>query len=303
MGKIAVVFPGQGSQAVGMGKDFYGAFESAKKIIDEANEILGFDLKTLMFEGPAEELTLTYNTQPALVAVSAAILAVLKQKGLQFQGAAGHSLGEYSAYAASEKLSFSDALKLVRKRGELMASSDPDKKGGMAAVMRMEDPEVEKICSKYPLVVPANYNCPGQLVISGDKAELEKVYEEIKAGGGRAMPLNVSGPFHSPLMKKAADEFEPFLAGAAFAAGKVPVYANLSAEPVENGKEKESLKGQITGSVRWTQTILNMVRDGFDTFIEVGSGKVLQGLIKKIHKEAKIYGVSELKDLESADWL
>lgn len=299
MSKIAVVFPGQGSQSVGMGKDFYNQFKIAQKVIDEANSLLDFDLKKLMFEGPEDELTLTYHTQPALVSVSMAILAVLKNQGLSFSGAAGHSLGEYSAYVAAEKISFSHALKLVFQRGKLMASADPEQKGGMAAIMRIDDGAVEKICQNYPLVVPANYNCPGQLVISGDKKELDKVFEEIKAQGGRALPLKVAGPFHSPLMKEAANEFEAFLNEVSFEEGVVPVYANLTGKPVKHQEEKSSLKGQMTGSVLWTQTILNMIQDGFNTFIEVGSGKVLQGLIKKISKNVKVYGVAEVKDLDS----
>lgn len=297
MGKIALVFPGQGSQEVGMGKEFYDQFASSKKIIDQANQILGFDLIKLMFNGPIEELTKTENTQPALLTTSIAILEALRDKGIAFEAVAGHSLGEYSAYVASGKLSFEDGLKAVRKRGELMANADPDKKGSMAAVMRIEDSKVEEICKKYDKVVPANYNCPGQLVISGDKEQLAKVSEEIAAAGGRAMPLNVSGPFHSPLMKTAAENFAGFLSALKFNNTSIKLYANVTAKPLENGKEASLLKEQIYSSVRWTQTIENMISDGFDTFIEVGSGKVLQGLIKKINKEVKIFGVSKLEDL------
>lgn len=301
MGKIALIFPGQGSQEVGMAKEFYENFASSKKIIDQANTELGFDLKNLMFNGPMEELTKTENTQPALLTASIAILQALKEKGIVFGAVAGHSLGEYSAYVAAEKLSFEDAVKAVRKRGELMANADPDKKGGMAAVMRIEDNKVEDICKKYSKVVPANYNCPGQLVISGDKEELAKVSEEIAQAGGRAMPLNVSGPFHSPLMKGAAEQFAGFLSSLSFKDSGISLYCNVNANPVASGKEAELLKEQIYSSVRWTQTIQNMIADGFDTFIEVGSGKVLQGLVKKISKEIKILGVAKLEDFNKLE--
>ncbi|HCL57827.1 MAG TPA: [acyl-carrier-protein] S-malonyltransferase [Spirochaetia bacterium] len=303
MGKIAVVFPGQGSQSLGMGKDFYEQFSKAKAIIDSADTLLGFNLKDLLFNGPVETLGMTENTQPAILCVSIAILEVLKEKGLVFQAAAGHSLGEYSAYTAAGKIQFQDALKLVRERGLLMSNADPEKKGGMAAVMRMDDQVLVDICAKYSEVVPANFNCPGQIVISGNKEQLALVYQEIDAAKGKAMPLNVSGPFHSPLMKKAAEEFKKTLSGIEFKKSLIPVYANVSASPVEEGKEKESLTAQISSSVRWTETIQNMIKDGFDTFIEIGNGKVLQGLIKKIDKTVKIYGVEKPEDIEKLDIL
>ncbi len=303
MGKIAVVFPGQGAQVVGMGKDFYESFESAKQVIEKANETLGFDLKKLMFEGPIEELTKTENTQPALVAACTAILNVLKEKGLKYDGAAGHSLGEYSAYVAAEKLSLEDALNAVRQRGLLMSKADPDKRGAMAAVMKMEQTKVEEICNKYENVVPANYNSPVQIVISGDKDELEKVCDEIEEENGRVIILNVSGPFHSPLMAPAAKEFENVLKDINIKDSSTPLYANVTAVPVENGKEKELLQTQINNPVKWTQTIQNMINDGYDTFIEIGPGKVLQGLIKKIDRSVKTYGVGDVASIEKLDIL
>jgi [acyl-carrier-protein] S-malonyltransferase len=235
------------------------------------------------------------------VAASVAILEVLREKGFDFQGAAGHSLGEYCAYVAAGKMDMEEAVKLVRKRGELMANADPEQKGGMAAVMRMDAAQVEEICDKYNEVVPANYNCPGQIVISGDKAQIDLAAEEIKNAKGRVMPLQVSGPFHSPLMREAALEFSKELEKVSFDASRVPVYANVDAKPVQHGEEKESLTRQIYSSVKWTQTIENMIKDGFDTFVEVGPGKVLQGLIKKINRDVKIIAVTEVTDLEKME--
>jgi len=202
MSKTALIFPGQGSQFIGMGKDIY-EIDDAKLIINKANDVLGFDIKKIMFEGPEDILTDTKNAQPAILTVSIALFTLLKKKGIDYQGVAGHSLGEYSAYVASGRLDFEDALKLVRERGRLMSEVESGK-GMMAAVMKIDDQEVEDICKEYDKVVPANYNCPGQLVISGDKEQMQKVIEKIKEKGGRIIPLNVSGAFHSPLMKDAA---------------------------------------------------------------------------------------------------
>ncbi|HOJ49889.1 MAG TPA: ACP S-malonyltransferase [Spirochaetota bacterium] len=298
MNKIALVFPGQGSQYVGMGKDIY-EIATAKQIIDRSNEILGFDIKSLMFNGPEEKLTDTRNAQPAIVTLSIALFYLLKEKvDLKFEGVAGHSLGEYSAYIASGRLSFEDGIKLVKERGHLMSEVEPGK-GGMAAVMRIDDEEVEKICSNYDKVVPANYNCPGQIVISGDKKQMDEVIEKIKEKGGRAIPLSVSGAFHSPLMKDAAKKFREALNLVNFNKSDISLYSNVNALPVKDGEERELLEKQIYSSVRWTQTINNMIKDGFTTFIEVGPGKVLTGLIKKINKDVTVFNISDIASLNS----
>jgi [acyl-carrier-protein] S-malonyltransferase len=297
MSKTALIFPGQGSQFVGMGKDIY-EIDDAKLIINKANDVLGFDIKKIMFEGPEDILTDTKNAQPAILTVSIALFTLLKKKGIDYQGVAGHSLGEYSAYVASGRLDFEDALNLVRERGRLMSEVEPGK-GMMAAVMKIDDQKVEDICKEYDKVVPANYNCPGQLVISGDKEQMQKVIEKIKEKGGRVIPLNVSGAFHSPLMKDAAKKFRSTLDSVSFKDSKIALYSNVDALPVSNGHERDLLEKQIYSSVKWTQTINNMIKDGFTTFIEVGPGKVLTGLVKKINKDINVINVSDFNSLDS----
>ena len=297
MSKTALIFPGQGSQFVGMGKDIY-EIDDAKLIINKANDVLGFDIKKIMFEGPEDILTDTKNAQPAILTVSIALFTLLKKKGIDYQGVAGHSLGEYSAYVASGRLDFEDALNLVRERGRLMSEVEPGK-GMMAAVMKIDDQKVEDICKEYDKVVPANYNCPGQLVISGDKEQMQKVIEKIKEKGGRVIPLNVSGAFHSPLMKDAAKKFRSTLDSVSFKDSKIALYSNVDALPVSNGHERALLEKQIYSSVKWTQTINNMIKDGFTTFIEVGPGKVLTGLVKKINKDINVINVSDFNSLDS----
>jgi len=297
MSKTALIFPGQGSQFVGMGKDIY-EIDDAKLIINKANDVLGFDIKKIMFEGPEDVLTDTKNAQPAILTVSIALFTLLKKKGIDYQGVAGHSLGEYSAYVASGRLDFEDALNLVRERGRLMSEVEPGK-GMMAAVMKIDDQKVEDICKEYDKVVPANYNCPGQLVISGDKEQMQKVIEKIKEKGGRVIPLNVSGAFHSPLMKDAAKKFRSTLDSVSFKDSKIALYSNVDALPVSNGHERDLLEKQIYSSVKWTQTINNMIKDGFTTFIEVGPGKVLTGLVKKINKDINVINVSDFNSLDS----
>lgn len=312
MSNIALLFPGQGSQAVGMAKDFYDNYPEAKEVMDQANEILGFSITELMFNGPEEELKKTENTQPALLIASIAMLKVLSKDSLS-KGicgddyplvCAGHSLGEFTAYVASHALSFEDGLKTVRKRGELMANANPGGDEAMAAIIGLEDSVVEDICKKASsdgVVVPANYNCPGQLVISGDKNAVEKAMEIAKEEKAKmVVPLVVSGAFHSPLMEGASKDFEDFLSNITLNEPLFPVISNVSAEitPFEN--IKASLVKQLTSSVQWKKSVETMIKMGADTFIEVGSGKVLQGLVKKVDRKANILGINSIETIEKS---
>jgi len=302
MSKIAFIFPGQGSQAIGMGEDFYNNFSEAKEIIDQADSILGFSIKELMFKGPKEELQKTENTQPALLVTSIALLRVLQKEGITPIVCAGHSLGEFSAYVAAEGLTFEDGLRTVRKRGELMAVADPEKKGTMAAIIGLDDNVVEEICqeaSSVGTVIPANFNCPGQVVISGERAGVEKGIELAKERKARmAVPLDVSGAFHSPLIDSAGKLFEEFLQNITINAPKYPVIANVTADVVSHADIKSSLAKQMLSSVQWKKSVDKMVEVGADTFIEIGSGKVLQGLVRKTNKSATTLGVENIASLE-----
>lgn len=282
----AYIFPGQGAQFPGMGKDLYEASSIAKQMFQQANEILGFDITKIMFEGTADELKQTKVTQPAIFLHSTILAAVMGEK-FKPDMVAGHSLGEISALVANKTLDFSDGLKLVYKRALAMQQACEITPSTMAAVLGLEDHLVEAICANIPgIVVAANYNCPGQLVISGETDAVEKACESLKeAGAKRALMLPVGGAFHSPLMEPAREELAAAIEDTKFSTPACPIYQNVSTFAITDPAEiKENLIFQLTSPVKWTHSIQNMIKDGATTFIEVGPGNVLQGLVKKIDK-------------------
>lgn len=298
MGKIAFVFPGQGAQAVGMGKDVYESHAAARAIFDRADEVLGFSLSKLAFEGPDEQLRQTANTQPALLVASIAMLETYKDQQVKPDFVAGHSLGEYSALVAAGVISFDDALRLVRARGQFMEHAVPGGQGAMAAVLGAERDALQALCvditAMTGLVELANVNCPGQIVVSGSAQGVAAIVERGKeAGAKRVIPLDVSGPFHSSLMQPAADSLAEELAKVEFHAARVPVIANVHASPVTAGEElRELLVKQVVSPVLWEDTIKYLIGEGVDTFVEIGSGTVLAGLIKKIDKSVQVISVN-----------
>jgi [acyl-carrier-protein] S-malonyltransferase len=287
----AYIFPGQGAQFPGMGKDLYETSAVAKDLFEKANEILGFRITDIMFEGTAEELKETKVTQPAVFLHSVILAKVLDVKP---DMVAGHSLGEFSALVVNGALSFEDGLKLVYQRAMAMQKACEIKPSTMAAVLNLDDKIVEEICDSIDgVVVSANYNCPGQLVISGSVKGIEIACEQMKAAGAkRALVLPVGGAFHSPLMDPAKQELAAAIEATEFSTPICPVYQNVVASAVTDPTQiKANLIAQLTGAVKWTQTVQNMVKDGAVEFTEVGPGKVLQGLVQKIHKEAVVNGV------------
>ncbi len=292
--KHAYVFPGQGSQAVGMGKDIYENNAEAKAMFEQANEILGFRITDIMFAGTPEELKQTKVTQPA-VFLHSVVLA--KALGIKPDAVAGHSLGEFSALVAAGALSFEDGLKLVSKRAMAMQRCCEQQPGGMAAVLGLDDKSVEEVCASIDgVVVGANYNCPGQLVISGSEEAVDAACVKLKeAGARRALRLPVGGAFHSPLMEPARQELEAAIAEANFMTPVCPVYQNVDAQPYTDAESiKKNLIAQLTAPVRWTQIVEKMVEDGVTEFTEVGPGTVLQGLVTKVSKEVKAESVATL---------
>ena len=286
----AIVFPGQGAQFVGMGKDLYEQNASTKALFEQANEILGFRITDLMFSGSEEELRRTDVTQPAIFLHSVAVARLLGD-AFNPDMVAGHSLGEFSALVANGTLSFEDGLRLVAKRASAMQKACEQNPGTMAAILGLEDAIVEEVCAAIPgeIVVPANYNCPGQLVISGSMKGIELACEAMKAAGAkRALPLQVGGAFHSPLMEPARAELAAAIAATTFSTPRCPVVQNATATPeTDPAKIQENLIAQLTAPVRWTQSVRRMAADGATEFVEYGPGKVLQGLVKKIVPEAE----------------
>lgn len=283
----AYVFPGQGAQFVGMGKDLYEKYPAAKSLFEKANSILGFRITDIMFDGTDEELKQTKVTQPAIF-LHSVILSIMLGEEFKPNLVAGHSLGEFSALVANKALSFEDGLKLVSKRAQAMQKACEKEPSTMAAIIGLEDSVVEDVLKSIKeIVVPANYNCPGQLVISGSMKGIEIAIEKLKeAGAKRALPLKVGGAFHSPLMEPARAELEEAIHKTKFSDPICPVYQNVSAQSVKNPDViKSNLIAQLTYPVRWTQTVQNMIADGTKEFIEVGPGKVLQGLAKKAKRD------------------
>ncbi|MFC5649046.1 ACP S-malonyltransferase [Paenibacillus solisilvae] len=308
MGKIAFVFPGQGAQAVGMGKDAYEAFDVSRAVIDRADEALGFNLSEIIFNGPEEVLKQTANTQPALLTVSIALLEAFKDRGIKPDYAAGHSLGEYSALVAAGVLSFEDAVRTVRARGQFMEQAVPSGQGAMAAVLGAERDALAALCQSVSAeagaVELANVNCPGQIVVSGTAAGVQGVVERGKeAGAKRVIPLEVSGPFHSSLMKPAAERLaSDVLSSISMSDASIPVIANVTAQPVTQASEiRRLLEEQVYSPVLWEDSIRYLINEGVDTFVEIGSGTVLAGLIKKIDKSVTIISVNSLESLQAAE--
>ncbi|MRG85435.1 ACP S-malonyltransferase [Salinibacillus xinjiangensis] len=304
MKKVAFLFPGQGSQEVGMTKAFYEKDEDVKKVFDRAEQALQVPIKTLMFEGPQEELTKTENAQPALLLSSAAIANVLQKNGVKPVMAAGHSLGEYSALVSARALQLDEALKLVQTRGRLMEKAYPAGKGAMAAVLGLDEKtiseSVDEISEKGEIVDVANDNCPGQIVISGTKQGVEIATELLKEKGAkRVLPLNVSGPFHSRLMEPASSELEQELLKTDIQDAEIPVYANVTAAPVHDQSEIQNLLvKQLYSPVRFSETISNMMASGdVDAFVEVGNGKVLSGLVRKVNRRTKTFAIQDPESL------
>ncbi len=297
---IAFIFPGQGAQVTGMGKDFYQQTETGRNVFDKASELLGFSVPELCFE-PNERLDLTEYTQAAMVTVGIAIMKVFMEKtGIHPDVTAGLSLGEYCALAAAGAMSEEDAVTAVRKRGILMQQAVPAGIGGMSAVLGMEAQVIENVLADMEDVQIANYNCPGQIVISGKKEAVELAGEKLKsAGAKRVIALNVSGPFHSPMLTEAGRELGKFLEGVQIHPLKIPYVANVTAEYVTDANRvKGLLEKQVSHSVRWQQSIEAMVKNGVDTFIEIGPGKTLSGFMKKINRDVKTLNIEKIEDLE-----
>ena len=299
MSKIAFIYPGQGAQKAGMGADFYENSAIAGKMFDKAGEVLQLDMKALCFE-ENDKLDVTEYTQAALVTTCLAMTRVAEDKGLKPNITAGLSLGEYCAIAAAGGMDDMDAIRLVRKRGMLMQNTVPAGEGAMCAVMAMDASAIEKVIETIDGVTIANYNCPGQIVITGRTEAVGIAAEKLKeAGAKRAIMLNVSGPFHSPLLKKAGEELAEELKNTALHTLQIPYVTNVTAEKVDDiSATRELLAEQVSSPVRWMQSMENMIADGVDTFVEIGPGRTLAGFMKKINRDVKVYNISAWEDIE-----
>lgn len=300
MNKVAFIFPGQGAQAVGMGKDFYDNTETARRIFDRASDLLGFSMPELCFESN-DRLDITEYTQAAMVTASIAMMKVLTEKtDIRPYVAAGLSLGEYCALTAAGVMSVDDAITTVRQRGILMQGEVPVGVGAMAAVLAMDAEKIEQVIGDIQDVQIANYNCPGQIVISGKKEAVESAAAKLKeAGAKRVIPLNVSGPFHSNMLKGAGEKLGKVLEGVKVSKPEIPYVANVTAEYVtDEALVKPLLMQQVYSSVRWQQSVETMLKDGVDTFVEIGPGKTLSGFMKKINRNVTVLNIEKMDDLE-----
>lgn len=299
MSKIAFIYPGQGAQIPGMGKDFYENSESARATYDEASELLQIDMKQLCFE-KNELLNQTEYTQAAMVTTCLAMTKVVEEKGLHPDVTAGLSLGEYCAISTAGGMKVEDAIRLVRKRGILMQNTVPIGEGAMAAILGMKEKEIEMIVEKIPQVSVANYNCPGQIVITGKTKNVEEAVEALKeAGAKRAVLLNVSGPFHSPMLESAGRELEREMAGMEFMKLKIPYVTNVTADYVKDIEETKGLLAkQVSAPVRWQESMEKMISEGVDTFVEIGPGKTLNGFLRKIDRSMKIWNIQTWEDVD-----
>lgn len=304
MSKIAFVFAGQGAQYVGMGKELAMNINSSKAIFEEADKALGFEISKLCFEGTKEELDETENTQPAILTTSIAVLKALEEKGIRPDITAGLSLGEYSALVCSGVLNFTDAVKLVKKRGRFMQEAVPAGVGTMAAVLGLGAEEVKAICleaKSFGIVEPANFNCPGQIVIGGEIEALKAATEKAKEKGAKVIPLSVSAPFHTSMLKPASEKLEEELWSIELGEIKVPIITNVTSDYVSDKNEiKELLRRQVMSSVLWEDTIRKMLEAGVDIFVELGPGKVLSGFIKKIDRKVTVINIDDLNSLGKA---
>lgn len=299
MSQIAFIFPGQGAQEPGMGKDFYENSASAREVFDQAESLLGLDMKKLCFE-ENDELNITEYTQIALLTVCMAMERVVCEQGVAPQVTAGLSLGEYCAIVSAGGMELSDAMRLVRKRGILMQEAVPAGQGSMAAVLGMDGPSIEKVLEGREGVWIANYNCPGQIVITGYKAPVEEASKALQeAGAKRVLPLNVSGPFHSPLMQPAGEGLKEIFAGMKMSPLKVPYVTNVTAEYVDDiAQTEELLIRQVSSSVRWQQSVEKMIAAGVDTFVEIGPGRTLNGFLRKIDRQVKGYNIRTWEEMQ-----
>lgn len=295
MKKIAFLHPGQASQKVGMGKNLISFYPAAKDIFDEANKTLDFDIKRICLEAPEKELIKTSNLQPALLTINWIITKLIKEKGINPQAVAGHSLGEYNALLTAKAFDFPTALKIVKKRANLMERAGKNNKGSMAAVIGLDTEKIIDICHKTTGVKVVNFNCPGQVVISGEREKVLKVVEKIKKiGAKKVVLLPVSGAFHSPLMKDVAKKFSLFLEKFTFSQPICPVVSNTTGElAISKSKIKNNLKLQMDHPVLWEKSMKSLINEGFDLFVEVGPGKILQGLMKRINKKIIIMGIND----------